>query len=216
MQKNMGVFGLTTYCNENADIASQAVDLKAEAPLTLLVDGPGVLSCLSDQAEANFSPLARCLGGSYELYETAVEAFVTRMQAEGITLRFFFDPSRGTDGNSAKTAEWAARFKQGMQRADRIEAYCKGKAEASSIDWDQPPLAHRAMLSTLKRLGVQLEVPDSLTDPTQPTQSMSTQSSVSPVAGSRLRSLRRLGVPGRGRCLPSDHLCGHGGLRCAG
>ena len=96
-----------------------------------------------------------------------MKAFVGAMTRAGVTLRGYLDPSRGTDTDSAKHSEWLERFRQGMARADAIEHYCGRATESGPIirggqpdprvEWSQPPMAHRAMISTLRHLKVELE-----------------------------------------------------------
>ena len=91
----MGIFGLTTFCNDHVDTASTLVQLRADTPTTILVDASGVLSRIAEQAQSGLTEHAKAYGGSYALYERAIERFVLAMIHAGITLRFFFDPSRG-------------------------------------------------------------------------------------------------------------------------
>jgi hypothetical protein len=100
----MGVFALTTFCNQHAESASELVNLSAIArryaeegspPLTLLVDG---LAFFHDIIEGTSPGWEWVLGGNYPAIASAIEKKVQEITGAGVKLSIFLDPAPGTEG----------------------------------------------------------------------------------------------------------------------
>ncbi len=99
----MGIFGLTSWCKQNKDVASERVNLtefaRCEAlegrpgPI-LFVDGFGLLFDVFQKAQPGWQ---WALGGEYAALDMALKSWIQRLRDGGISVCLCFDPSRGTE-----------------------------------------------------------------------------------------------------------------------
>jgi hypothetical protein len=130
----MGIFGLTRWCNENKDTASERVNLTAfsrsqsdqgrPAPV-LFVDGFGLLHNVFEKILPGWQ---WSLGGEYGALDIALKSWLERFTNAGVSVVICFDPSQGTEPEEnlhkgRKDYELEQRFKERCLAFEKVRFY---------------------------------------------------------------------------------------------
>ena len=126
----MGIFGLTRWCTENKETASEYVNLSEFSRIELeqgrpkpvvYVDGFGLLYQVFEKVLPGWQ---WSLGGEYAALDLALKQWIDRFTKAGVAVCICFDPSQGTESQQdvhkgRKDYELERRFKE------RCEAFAK-------------------------------------------------------------------------------------------
>jgi hypothetical protein len=119
----MGIFGLTSWCRDKKDLASERVNLtefsrtelsEGRSRPVLFVDGFGLLYDVFQKVLPGWQ---WALGGEYAALDSALKNWLDRLTNGGVSVCICFDPSRGTESEQEihkgrKEYEMETRFKE--------------------------------------------------------------------------------------------------------
>jgi hypothetical protein len=141
----MGIFGLTSWCREKKDSASERVNLtefsrtellEGRSRPVLFVDGFGLLYDVFGKVLPGWQ---WALGGEYAAFDLALKNWLERLTKGGVSICICFDPSRGTESEheihkGRKEYEMEKRFKE------RCLAFAK--VILAGIDYTRESVVH--------------------------------------------------------------------------
>jgi hypothetical protein len=110
----MGIWGLTKFCADNAEIAAERVcltDLSAQEPVILVADGIGFVYEVCQKTGPSWE---WAIGGEFSAMSAAIKEYVERLRKGGVELVVCLDPAEGVNlaDLERKQHEHASRFAQ--------------------------------------------------------------------------------------------------------